>query len=154
MKRMILGALVGLALVGSARSTNAQTVPGYPGGCPSCVVLGNIDWATHDMIAGWAFECTSGQVVNRVEAWYQTDDGGWVPAKVWRDRVSFVNEFTFVPIARPDVANIFIPWCPMVTANAGFHYYFAEPIPAGARSIYVTTWRGNIMRGQTFRVAE
>lgn len=155
MKRMALGALIALALICSARSAHAQTVPGYPGGCPTCIVVSNIDWANHYVVAGWAFGCADGLAVNRVEAWYQTDQGPWVPAKIFPDgRVSFLNEFTFVPIPRPDVAAAFSPWCPRVTANAGFHYIFVEPLPPGARWIYVTTWRGNIMHGQTFHVVE
>lgn len=153
MKRLMLGVVAALLLTSSAAS--AQTVPGYPGGCPSCVVLSNIDWATHSVVAGWAFECTTGEAVNRVEAWYQTDAGPWVPAKILPNgQVSFVNEFMQVPIPRPDVAGVFAPWCPRVTPNAGFHYYFAEPLPVGPRYIYVTTWRGNIMHGQTFHVGE
>lgn len=151
MKRLYLSfALVALALI----SAKAQ-VPGYPSGCPSCVVLENIDWATHTMVAGWAFECTSGQTVTRIEAWYQTDAGAWVMAPVLPNgQVSFVNEFMQVPIPRPDVAAVFAPWCPSMTANAGFHYYFAEPLPAGARQIYLTMWRGGLMQGQTFQVPE
>jgi hypothetical protein len=122
--------------------------------CPTCVVYANVDWATHDTIAGWGFECTSGGAVDRVDVWYRGDDGQFYPVPPPVGYTLLVNATYGVSIQRPDVHDAYAGACPNVTQDEGYQQYLATPIPAGPRDIWVVSWRGPLYTTQQFHLSQ
>ena len=124
-------------------------------GCPSCGVHAYVDLphsgselSLSTIIAGWGFECVSGQPIDRVDVWYE-EDGFWVPIKQ-ADGV-----LNFNVIARPDVQTAYRAYCPNVALTSGWWMQLSTLPPAGARRVSFTIWRGpyyaRIVRTYTVR---
>src|SRR3990170_6765099 len=76
-----------MILASAALAVMLGQVPGFPNNCPKCGVVSYVDLpndgatATEGLyIAGWGFECESGAAADRVDVFYQGDDGVFVPA--------------------------------------------------------------------------
>lgn len=88
------------------------------------------------LLAGWGFECYTGAATDRVDVWYQGDDGNFVP-------VQTPGAATLYPgLYRPDVRAAFAGACPNVTPWVGWHVYVHAPIPSGRRTLAINVWRG------------
>ena len=152
-------ALIATAFIialGLASLASAQ-IPGYPNGCARCGTYAFVDSpATPDakvpvatagdwIVAGWGFECESGQPVTRVELWYSGDDGFYKPVPYWLTGL-------YAGVYRPDVANAFRGACPKVTQYTGYGLQvLAGAVPVGTRALIVNAWRGPYMT-QTRRI--
>lgn len=157
----IVGAFVVLILL-SASSVSAQIwanpplpVPfngaqGQFAGCPKCgIEFALMDWpgpyavysqAAGVAFAGWAFECVSGQGIDRAELWYQDAETGY-----WHQVTANVHSGQ---IKRPDVAAA--PWvvseCPNVGQNTGWWLTATDVPVSGLVRFRVTVWNGAYYR--------
>lgn len=139
--------LYSLVLIVLLTTVASAQIPGYPNGCARCGVYGYVDTpAAPDtsiptvtgewVIAGWGFECESGDAVDRVDLWSSDDDGYFKPVPYWLTRLE-------PGIERPDVAAAFVSHCPRVSYRSGYGVYIqAGAVPAGTRVIIINAWRG------------
>jgi hypothetical protein len=121
-------------------------VPGFPNNCPRCGVISYVDFPSDGVaaaqelyIAGWGFECESGTAVDRVDVFYQGDDGVFVPAG---GSGAHGNGDLYGSLLRPDVRAAFGAHCPNLGANSGWHFYFTHNLPPGTRRLAINVWRG------------
>ncbi len=147
MKRLLLGVVFALGLAAPAAAQEPSTIWNWiRGACMLCGVDGSVDYAGPVsggvLVAGWGLECVSGQPVDRVDIWYQGDDGFFhgVPASAqWLGAVG-----------RPDAVN-YMAWkgCPQgAHLYNGFHVFIAtQHVPAGKRRVMVNLWRGPYFQG-------
>lgn len=123
-----------------------QEVPGGKGsfpGCKTCGVYSYVDLpapevtvsATNFVVAGWGFECFSGQAADRVDVFYQDYDGYWVPL------LQPVTALNYGSVDRPDVQRAFKPFCPNVPGVTGWHMNVVNA-PLGLRRFQFNVWRG------------
>ncbi len=128
----------------------------YGGACAKCGVISYVDIPSETsvavvpqnllMLAGWGFECVSGQPLSRIEFWYQGDDGYFHPAHQQGDT------WILTGVYRPDVWNAYNLHCPMVTGYSGWHLYVRPGlVPVGTRSVAVVLWYGNAYYNTHFR---
>lgn len=109
----------------------AQSSSWIAGACERCGVIGYVDIARADWIAGWGFECVSGSPLDRVYVMYQKDDGFFTPID-WR-KTSWHRY-----IHRPDVRSAYEAHCPGVTSYSGFNLHIQPgSVPSGTRVISV-----------------
>src|SRR5258708_26281246 len=91
MKRLLLGVVFAPGLAAPAAAQEPSTIWNWiRGACMLCGVDGSVDYAGPVsggvLVAGWGLECVSGQPVDRVDIWYQGDDGffhGGPPSAQW-----------------------------------------------------------------------
>lgn len=122
-------------------------VPGYPNGCARCGVFSYVDVPSVETtvsqgaiyLAGWGFECESGSPADRVDVFYQGDDGWYVPAG---GAGNHGNGDLYFGVPRPDVQAAYTGSCPNVTTQSGWHFYFTQPVPLGTRQLAINVWRG------------
>lgn len=145
----LLPAVVFAALLAFVLPVSAQ-VPGYPNGCTNCGIASFIDFPVSGersqdgfYIAGWGFECGSGMPANRVDVYYQGDDGFFKPAG---GAGSNGNGSLHYGLRRPDVRAVYQPYCPTLTDRSGWHFYFNAPVPHGTRAFVVNVWYGPYMQ--------
>lgn len=138
LKRFALA--LGLALI---TSTAFAQVPGYPSGCKDCVVYSWVDTpsdgdtveASNLTFEGWGFECFSGQVINRVDVFYQDYDGFYRPLKQ--------GDWTLTTgLPRQDVQDAYSGHCRNVSTYTGWRLTLNNPPPPGLRRIAINIWRG------------
>lgn len=113
--------------------------------CPACGVRGYVDYPgkaatikrSNMVVAGWGFECVSGVPVDRIDVWYEANDGlTLVPLKQADGALHFGST------QRPDVAFAYGPYCPMVPLTTGWWLQVTNPPPAGARRVFFVLWNG------------
>lgn len=137
-----MGVVLALGLSAGA-TAQSLTMWGW-GGCPTCRVISWVDIATPDLLAGWGFQCQSGQAVDRFDVYYIAADGRLHRAK---------DAWWITGLWRPDVANYFSgAGCPTVRVESGWHIYLPTPIPEDAISVSVVLWRGSLYETHTWRV--
>lgn len=128
-------------------ATLLAQIPGYPNGCARCGVISYVDLPSDSAtvlqgaiyIAGWGFECESGTAADRVDVFYQGDDGWYVPAG---GAGNHGNGDLYLGVARPDVQAAYAGYCPGVTGTSGWHFYFTQALPLGTRQLAINVWRG------------
>ena len=144
-------AVVVVAVVSLMRADVFGQIPNLPNGCAKCgtrsyvdlppdpaaqpsvpVVEADADW----WVAGWAFECVSGRLVDRVDVYASNDDGTFAPVQWWRTELT-----TGIP--RPDVEAAFQTACPKVQYATGYGLkVMSGAVPTGTRVIRVLAWSG------------
>lgn len=150
MRRVILPIIVA-AIVALTSADASGQIPNLPNGCAKCgargyvdvppdpasqtsvpVVAHGADW----LVAGWAFECVSGRLVDRVDLYASNDDGTFAPVPWWRTELT-----TGIP--RPDVTAAFQSACPNVRFDAGYGLrVMSGAVPSGTRVIRAIAWSG------------
>jgi hypothetical protein len=131
--KQLMGVVVAVLL--SAGYAQAQ-------GCPTCFVAGNTDIPAMDgsaypgYIAGWGFECGSGEGVDQIDIYYSDDTSPEGIRRVKDYVIYFAQD-------RPDVMNYFVPYCPRVHSNTGWAVYPTTPIPSGHRMIWIVMKRAS-----------
>jgi hypothetical protein len=131
----------------SALAVMLGQVPGYPNNCTRCGVISYVDIPANGAgvvegslyIAGWGFECESGQPADRVDVFYQGDNGDYVPAG---GAGAHGNGDLYQGLARPDVQAAFRGHCPTLGGYTGWHFYFTHAVPPGTRQLAINVWRG------------
>lgn len=88
--------------------------------------------STNIRFTGWAFHCEFGQQPQQLTVYYRADDGSWVFAPL-------ANPVTGQRQSRPDVQNVFAPYCPHVGPYVGFDVTLANGVPAGTRT-FLFAW--------------
>jgi hypothetical protein len=151
-KRIAFG--VCMAVLSASSLASAQFLYPNPAWCPTCYIEGNVDTpveASYERanlvtqgqwyIAGWAFVCFNGQLPNRYEVLYRTNDGS---IRTLTDTIVIDN------LPRPDVQAWFAAYRPSCAApaNAGYHIYMPTPIPSGTREVYINVWHGALLHGR------
>lgn len=135
------------AFLMTAATVNAQ-VPGYPTpGCPTCSITygymdglepSNVPVASVNqtwIVAGWGFNCYSGQVTDRIDVYYKGDDGFYKKIPT----IGFLNNSVY----RPDVAAVYAPFCPAVSSTTGVEIAVdASSVPVGVRDVAFVIWKG------------
>lgn len=130
---------------------HAQT-PNPAPGCANCGMRSYVDIpGTRDahgglFIAGWGFECASGQPADRVDVWWQQDDGFFAPAG---GAGTHGNGLLTYGLYRPDVLQHYAPYCPASNGMVGWHFYFTAQVPPGTRQVKINVWRGPFMETHT-----
>lgn len=144
MRRSLLFAL---AVVAALTTAPAAQIPGAPfGNCDRCFMISWVDvpatGATPTvsrsagfMAAGWGFVCEGGAPADRVDVFYQKDDGYFAPVKQPAGS-------TFYALERPDVAAAYEGHCPKVNSYTGWHLWVTNLPPAGTRQVLFVVWRG------------
>ena len=80
----------------SALAVMLGQVPGFPNSCAKCGVISYVDVPSDGtavmqgalFLAGWGFECESGQAVDRVDVFYQADNGDSCPPEALASTVT------------------------------------------------------------------
>ena len=107
----------------SALAVMLGQVPGFPNSCAKCGVISYVDVPSDGtavmqgalFLAGWGFECESGQAVDRVDVFYQSDNGDFVPAG---GAGVHGNGELYAGLYRPDVQAAFAPIARTLAAAA------------------------------------
>lgn len=135
-------ALLLLALIAQDPRDLAKFDPQQWFKCPTCGVHGYVDLPQQGatlpkgaFIAGWGLECGSGRTVDRVDLWYEVEDGRWVPLK--QDASAL-----HVAVYRPDVFAAYAPYCANVRMETGWYLEVSNPPPTGARRVIIQLWSG------------
>lgn len=130
--------LVTALLLAATLNASAQLL-----GCAQCYVISYIDAPADNAttvgpfyIAGWGFLCEGGAAIDRVEVWYQKDDG-------YFDYLPQPAGSLYAGLHRPDVQAAYQAHCPQVTSHSGFHLYMSNLPPAGTRVLALNVWRGS-----------
>jgi hypothetical protein len=131
----------------SALAVMLGQVPGFPNNCAKCGVISYVDIPSDGTgvlqgslyLAGWGFECESGQAVDRVDVFYQSDNGDFVPAG---GAGAHGNGALYASLVRPDVKAAFGAHCPNLGGTSGWHFYFTKSVPPGVRQLAINVWRG------------
>jgi hypothetical protein len=87
------------------------------------------------MAAGWGFVCEGGGPADRVDVFYQQDNGYFTPLRQPAGSM-------FYALERPDVSAAYAPYCPKVNDYTGWHLWVTNLPPAGTRQILFVVWRG------------
>jgi hypothetical protein len=130
------GYLTGDWIAGSCEKCRVFSFVDTPGWSGLSQPPARVSRAAGFWIGGWGFECSGGGQVDRVDLWYQKDDGFWwtLPQPHWS---------LYPGLFRPDVQAAFIGYCPNVPATTGWHLYVSNfgDLPDGTRNIAVKVWR-------------
>jgi hypothetical protein len=140
----MVAACIGTPAIASAQA--AWTAPVYnwgSGWCPTCYVFMNVDTPNLSTpfagtIAGWGFECATGQPIDRVDVYYSSET-------VFKRADSYLMNGT---IDRPDVMAYFLKSCQRTSSTTGWTVGFRTPIPSGTWRISVVTWKGMVSTTQ------
>jgi len=107
--------------------------------CPTCRVEAVIDWVlpsgTGTMLAGWGFGCADGLPADRVDVWYEDDNGVSHPQK---------SELRYRHVDRPDVTTFSQNIGCTPAYNPGFGVVVATPT-TGYRAVRANVWRSGLM---------
>ncbi len=120
-------------------------------GCPTCFVAGNTDIPAVDgagyqgYIAGWGFECGSGEGVDQIDIYYSDETASNGIRRVKDYVIYFAQD-------RPDVMNHFVRNCPRVHSNTGWAVYPSTPIPSGHRTLWIVMKKASRYVTQTREV--
>jgi hypothetical protein len=151
--KTIIVAVIALVLATPAAAQDwAQFNPQtwFQPGCPSCGVHAAIDWVqnadvdgvTRPIVAGWGFECVSGQPVDRVDVFALRGSTG----------TALAVDLRWQQIPRPDVQAASVVGCPRVTRESGFGVVVLGAIPEGTTALRINVWRGPYFQGTTIPV--
>lgn len=139
--------LLALAVVAALTTASAAQVPGSPfGSCDRCFLVSWVDVPADAasptasrsagfIAAGWGFVCEGGAPADRIDVFYQKDDGYFTPLRQ-------PGGATFYALERPDVAAAYAPYCPRVNDYTGWHLWVTNMPPVGTRQVMFVVWRG------------